>query len=470
MKKLVILILAFLQLPCFSQIDRSRAPEPGPAPVIAIGDYELFEMENGLKVILVEDHKIPKVTYSLFMDYDPILENEKTGYVAFAGELIGTATQNRTKDQIDEEIDFIGAGLSVSSGSVYASALKKHNEKLLEVMSDIVLNAIFNENELKKIKKQTLSSIEAGKKDPASISAVVTSKVLYGEEHPYGEKITEENVANITLEDCENFYKKYWKPNISYMVIVGDMKKNEAEETMKTYFADWEPDEVPNHDYDLPKPPSQNNFVLVDRDNSVQSVIKVGYPIDFKPGATDYIQTKVMNMVLGGGPYRLFDNLREKHGYTYGAYSKISTDEYAGKFIASTDVGNEVTDSAVIQILYEMRRIHDELISEEELERVKNNISGSFALALEKPRTVAQFALNIEKYNLPKDYYKNYLKRLDEITVYDVKSAAEKYMHPESTNIVIVGKASEIADKLILLDPDSQLEYYGIEGNKIEKK
>jgi predicted Zn-dependent peptidase len=470
MKYLTYTIFVFLLLPgtLLSQIDRTRAPEPGPAPEIHISDYKTFELKNGLKVFLVENHKIPRVSYSLLLDIKPFSEGDSLGYTSIAGQLLGTATTSRTKDQVDEEIDFIGASLNTSSGSLSASALKKHNDKLLEIMSDILLNPVFKEDELDKVKKQTISALALNKNDPAAISETVSDALFYGKDHPYGEVTTEATVNTVTVKMCEYYYGTYFKPNIAYLAIVGDMNLKEAKKLTKKYFGDWVPGEVPSKQYPTPEAPSTLQVSIVDRPVAVQSVIVVGYPVEYTLGTDDYIKARVMNILLGGSDNRLFQNLREDHGYTYGAYSSLSQDKFIGSFNAGADVRNEVTDSAITQILYEMERIRTEPVPLEELEKVKNYLTGTFALALEQPATVARFALNIARYGLPADYYANYLKSLATVTPEDITEMANKYIKPENCHVFVVGKADDISENLAVLSPDLTLNYYDVEGNYID--
>ncbi len=467
---LSITLILFYLSNVFSQIDRTEPPAPGPAPDIQISDFESFELKNGLKVFVVENHKIPRVAYSLIFEYDPILEKENAGMVSIAGDLIGTTTTSRTKEQLDEEIDFIGASLSAGSSSAYAAGLKKHNKKILELMSDVVLNSTFKQEELDKIKTQTISGLKAAKNDPNSMSDALSSVILYGKDHPYGELETEESVNSITLDMCEKFYKSYYKPNIAYLAIVGDITKKEAEPLIKQYFGEWEKGEVPEKIYQPKKIPSENKVVMFDRPNAVQSVIKVEYPVELKVGSEDYIKASVMNTILGGGTYRLFQNLRETHGWTYGAYSRISSDKLTGSFMAFTSTRNEVTDSAVYEILAEIKKLRTDKVPEDELQRVKNYLSGNFALSLERPETVARFALNIERYNLPADYYKNYLKNLNAVSADDIFEMAQKYMKPEDAYIFVVGKAEEIGNNLSKIDTDGKIEYIDENGNYYEPK
>lgn len=470
MKYRSVLIILYLLVPAVlsAQIDRSKAPEPGPAPVIKVGEYQSFELKNGLKVFVVENHKIPRVAYSLILDMDPFTEGDSMGYSTIAGELLGTATKTLTKDQIDEEIDFIGASFSTSSGSVYAASLKKHNDKLLEIMSDVLLNPVFNQDELNKVKKQTISNLVFNKTDPSSISGTVRDVLLYGKDHPYGEVTTEASVESVTLDMCEDYYRTYFRPNIAYLAIVGDINLKEAKKLTKKYFENWEPADVSAHSYPIPQAPGKLQVSLVDRPHAVQSVVKITHPVQYTVGMDDYVEARVMNLMLGGTFARLDQNLREDHAYTYGANSALSQDKWIGSFTVSTNVRNEVTDSAVYQILYEMDRIRTEPASAEEVEKIKNYMSGTFALALESPITVARFALNIARYGLPADYYANYLKYIAEVTPEDILSAAQKYIKPDNSHILIVGKADEFADKLAAFSPTKNVDYYDVEGNWID--
>ncbi|MCK4750228.1 MAG: insulinase family protein, partial [Bacteroidales bacterium] len=401
-------------------------------------------------------------------EMDPFTEGDSMGYSTITGDLLGTATSTRTKDQIDEEIDFIGATLSTSSGSISGAALKKHNEKLLEIMSDVLLNPVFNENELNKIKKQTISGLAYSKTDPSSISGVVADVLLFGKDHPYGEVTTETSVEAVTVKMCEDYYSTYFRPNIAYLAIVGDIDVKKAKKLTKKYFGHWEPGKIPRLSYPTPEAPEDLQVSLVDRQHAVQSVIKVAHPVSFTVGMKDYVAARVMNLMLGGTFARLDQNLREDHAYTYGVNSSLSQDKWIGSFSISTDVRNEVTDSAVYQILYEMSRIRTEPAPPDEVEKIKNYMSGNFSLALESPGTVARFALNIARYGLPLDYYVNYLKYISEVSPEDVQAAAQKYLKPENSHVLIVGKADEIAGNLAAFSSSKTINFYDVNGNWID--
>jgi len=466
-----LLLALFVGVEAVAQLDRSVRPEAGPAPAITIGEHQSFTLDNGLKVIVVENHKIPRVSYQLSIDVDPVMENDAVGYVSMAGDLLRSGTQNKSKQEIDEQIDFIGGNLVTYSNGIYASSLTKHGDELLELMADVLLNPVFPEEELEKSKKQTISGLAASKTRPSAIASRVAQRIRYGDNHPYGEIQTEEKVKNITREHCVNYYNTYYKPNTSYLVIVGDINLKEAKEKAKKYFANWEKGEVPEHEYEVPKAPEKTKVVLVHQDGAVQSVINVTYPLELAPGDKDILPVRLTNDILGGGVFsgRLMQNLREDKGYTYGARSSISTDELVGYFNASAEVGTDVTPDAVNQFLIEMRRMRDEKVTEEHLDLVKNVRTGSFARSLERPQTIANFALNTERYNLPDDYYASYLKNLNNVSVDQVQEMAKKYILPQHSYVLVVGDKEKLMEELKEYSADGEILLVDDYGNPVEE-
>ncbi len=465
MKKYISIVVVLLSFGAiYGQVDRSKLPAPGTARPINIGDYESFELKNGLKVFVIENHKLPRVSYNVILDLEPIKENEKAGYLSMVGQMMRRGTETRTKEQIDEEIDFIGASLFAGSSNIFASGLSKYNEKILELMTDVLFNPTFPEEELEKIRTQTLSGLAANKEDPGAISSNIRQVLVYGKEHPYGELETEETVANISADDLKAYHAKYFKPNVAYLAVVGDIDSKAIKKQIKTYFGSWEVGEVPAPTYETPTAPESNVVALVNRSSAVQSNINITFPVDLKIGSEDQIKARVMNQILGGsGSAKLFNNLREDKGYTYGSYSSLSADELVGRFNASAEVRNEVTDSAIVQMLYELEQMKNGNVSEEELELAKNSIAGRFSRSLEQPQTVANFATNLARYNLPEDYYNTYIQKVQAVTVDDVQAMANKYLKTENAYITVVGKASEVEAKLTQFGELKYLDNYGNE-------
>jgi predicted Zn-dependent peptidase len=470
MKKYIFLCIAglFLAISLSAQLDRSHPPAPGPAPVINIGEYDMFTLPNGLKVIVVENRKVSVISWQLTLDVDPVMEGDAKGYVDLAGQLMRSGTKNRSKLSIDEEIDFIGASLSTYSTGIFGSSLTRHREILLSLMSEVLLNPVFPQEELDKVIEQSLSALAVNENDANNIANNLISSVVYGSDHPYGEVVTKESLNNITRDHLVNYYNTYFRPNVAYLVIVGDITTKEAKKLTKKYFKDWKKGDVPKHSYTSPQAPDVNTVAFGNRDGAVQSVLAVTYPVKLVPGDPDLIKARVMNSILGGGVFsgRLMQNLREDKAYTYGAGSSLASDRLTGSFSARTEVGNNVTDSALVEILFEMNRMVNEKVDKHSLDLVKNFEAGNFARSLENPRTIASFALNIERYKLPKDYYATYLERLAAVSVEDVYEMAAKYLKPDNAWIVVAGNKDDVSPKLARFSKNNEVLFFDPYGRK----
>jgi len=472
MKKYIIWSLCFvlgliLSYSLKAQEDfRKKAPAALPAPKIQLGNYVQNVLPNGLKLIVVENHKLPKVSFQIFIDAPINLEGENAGVGEMAGSLLSTGTKTKSKAQLDEAIDFIGASVSSSATGLFGSGLTKHQDKVLALMSDMLFNPTFPQEEFDKLKKQTLSNLASSKDDPEAIADNVASVVRYGKNHPYGELSTEATVNKITLDACKKYYQTYFKPNISYLIVVGDITPAQALAKATQYFGKWQKGTVAKTPFAAPVAPKQTQVDFVNRDGSVQSVINFTYPVQLKPSQPDYLAVVVMNTLFGGDSNsRLYQNLREDKGYTYGAYSNISPDTEVGSFSASGSFRNAVTDSAIVEFMSEFKKMRDGLVKPEELSRVKAVMAGTFAMGLERPQTIARYALNTARYALPKDYYNTYLERLSKITAEQIQAAAQKYLLPENAHIVVVGSQDDVAEKLKAFGP---MNYYDADGNPVK--
>lgn len=347
---------------------RKSAPSAGSPPKIQIGAAETFTLDNGLTVILVENHKLPTVSYRIFVDNDPVLEKDAAGYLDLTGELLSKGSKTRTKAQIDEQVDFLGANLFSDANGVNGNCLSKHSDKLLTIMSDVLLNPVFLPEELEKAKKRAESNLASQKDDANAIAGKVASVLRYGKDHPYGEIMTDATLAKINLEQIKTYYNTYFKPNIAYLVVTGDVTKAQVEKQAKQYFGQWAKGDVPTHTYGIPRAPEKTQVDFVNKPGAVQSVINITYPIELKPGTPDVIRSRVANSILGGYfNSRLNANLREGHGWTYGSGSSLNPDKLVGSFNASASVRNAVTDSSIIEALKEMRRLGEEKVGEAEL-------------------------------------------------------------------------------------------------------
>jgi predicted Zn-dependent peptidase len=465
MKKYFIAIIGAALLATAAQaqtLDRSIRPKPGPAPKIELGKTESFTLPNGLRVFVVENHKVPLVSVSLQLDIRPELQGSMAGFHDIVGELITSGTKSRSKDQLDLAIDNIGATIRADEESMFGTCLTRNEAQLIALMSDMILNPNFKQTELDKLKKQSLSGLAAQKNDPDAMLNNLTQAVNYGPAHPYGEVATDKTVESITLKRCTDYFSTYWRPNVAYMAFVGDVTPATVKQLIEKYFAGWKKANVPVAKYTLPAPIKTTDVAFANRDAAVQSVFNVTYPVELQPNSPDVIKARVANAVLGGGSQgRLFLNLREAHGWTYGSYSSIRQDELIGSFTAYAKCRNLVTDSAITQTLSEMSRLRSDEVPQEDLQNIINNMTGQFAINLESPQTVAQFAINTERYHLPKDYYATYLQKLAAVSATDVKDIAGKYIRPEAAHIVVVGNADQVAKSLEQFGKISYYDNYG---------
>ena len=448
---------------------RKQAPKPGPAPTIEIGDSETFKLDNGLTVILVENDKLPRVSFQLTVDVPDFSEGDKAGYSSIAGDLMGRGTKSRTKAQIDESVDFIGANFGTSSAGMFGSCLTKNADALLEIMSDVLMNPTFPEEEFEKIKKTTLSGIAQTQNSPDAIMSNIRRKIVYGDGHPFADIETEATINNISVSDCTDYYTTYFKPNISYLVIVGDMGLKAAKQAANKYFGAWKSGAVPAVKPVKVPQPEGVQVVFVDQPGAVQSTVAVCYPVAYNLNSSDYITGSLMSTFFGGYfGSRLNQNLREDKAYTYGARGGLRANDLVGNFVASASVRNEVSDSSVTEMLFEMNRMINEPLTSKELSVVKNYRTGNFAIGLENPRTVATFALNVIRNDLDEDFYSNYLKELNGISIADMSAASKKYLNPNDCYVIVVGNKSEVAKTLTKFDSDGQVDFYDAYGNEIK--
>lgn len=468
MKKLITLVALTAFTGVYGQIDRSVRPAAAAAPTINIKNSEVFKLSNGITVILSENHKLPRVSFSLTMGASPMIEGSKAGTNNMMGQLLTSGTNKRSKDVLDKEVDNMGASLNADGSSIYFSCLTKHMETGLDIMQDVAMNPAFPQSEFERIKKQNESGLLSAKSDPNTMASNAEMKINFPN-HPLGGVMDEASLAAISLDDVKNNYKQVFTPNGAYLVIVGDITKDNAVKLAEKYFGTWKGTPVYKEDFGNGLKAKGNRVIFVNKPGAVQSVISVTFPIDMKPGANDQIALNVMNSILGGGSFgaRLMQNLREDKAYTYGTYSSFEITRDGSWFGTSGSFRNEVTDSAITEILKEISKISDSYVTDDELNLAKSAMAGSFARSLERPQTIARFALNIIRDNLPADYYQTYLKRLEAISKDDVLTVAQKYFK-NGFNIVVVGN-EDILPKLKAFDSDGVIEKLDPFGNPVKE-
>ena len=455
MKKVIIVALSVVLLQHgFAQIkvDRSKKPAAGPAPVISMKDPVIFTLPNGMTVLIVENHKLPKVSASLNIDAGPILEGKKAGLVDLMGQMLGEGTITMPKDKFDEAVDMMGAEVSLYSSGGSASALTRYFEKAFGLMADGLKNPAFPQESFDKLKSLTITGLKANEKSAPAIAARVNKALSYGKQTAMGEFTTDESVKGLTLNDVKEAYKNYITPSRSYLTFVGDITPAVAKALATKTFGNWTGKKLTLPAIPLVKNPAKTEIDFVDLPTAVQGELNIGNLVNNPMNNKDYHAILVANQILGGGPEsKLFMNLREKHGFTYGSYSRIGSGRFQSQFTASAAVRTDKVDSAAAEIFGEILNMRDGKITQEELSIAKAKYNGSFALGMEDPARTATYASNILINNLPKDFYKTYLQKINSVTLADLKNVAGTYFNETNSRIVIVGNGTAILPKLMRL-------------------
>lgn len=467
-KQLTYIAVAFLFTGMLSaqKIDLNAMPKPGPTPEINIAKPKTFQLKNGLTVMVVENNKLPRVNMSLSMDRPPYYEGDIVGVSQIMADQLGNGTTTLSKDEFNKKVDFLGANINFSSGGAASNSLSKYFPEVLGLMSDAIINPKFSADEIQKSKERAIEALKSDEKNASSIASKVSRALTYGKNTARGEFETVETINNIKQSDVENIYKKYYAPDNAYLVIVGDVKFDKIKPMIEKAFGGWK---KANTAFEPLQPASnvaKTEINVVDVPSAVQSVVSVGNINTLQMKDPNYFPATIANYILGGGgEARLFMNLREKNGFTYGAYSSMSASKFSPEFSAQASVRNEVTDKAVKEFMNEIKGISS--VKPDELANAKAKLKGSFILALEQPATIARFAVNQKVQDLPADFYTNYLKSIDKVTAADVSNAVKATIYPNQSRIFIAGKASEISEGLEKLG--YPVKYYDNNANPVGK-
>ncbi|MCY7420360.1 MAG: insulinase family protein [Chitinophagaceae bacterium] len=450
MRKLIlVLTIALLFQNSYAQIDRTKPPKAGPAPIIKINDPVITRLPNGITVLVVENHKLPRVTASYSIDAGPITEGNKAGLLDLTGAMLEEGTTVRSKASFDEAVDRMGANVNLSANGGSVGALTRYFDSAFFLMAEALKKPSFKQESFDKLKSQIITGLKSEEKSVTAVAGRVTPALAFGLTHPQGEFQTEASVNALTLNDAKQAYQKYITPSRGYLTFVGDITPAKAQALATKAFATWKGSPLQLEKLAMVPNPATTEVDLVDMPNAVQSEIRVTNLVSLPMSDPDYFAVLLANQVLGGGSEsKLFMNLREKHGFTYGAYSNMGSGRFQTQFTASAAVRNAKTDSAVVEFLNEINNLRTQKVTGEELSLVKAKYNGDFALGLENPARIASFASNILINNLPKDFYRTYLQKINAVTAEDIQRVANKYFNRDNTRIIVTGKASEVADGL----------------------
>lgn len=475
MKKSLFLFAVLLGLlPLQAQIDRSQQPAPGPAPKIQLDEPQEFVLKNGLRVLVVENHKLPRASANLNIDLPPVFEGELAGVNALLSSMLGKGSKSIAKDDFDEEVDYLGARVNIGASSAFASSLSRYFPRVLELMADAALNPNFLQEEFEKEKEKLIEGIKSDENSVPAAARRVENLITYGKNHPSGEFIREETVKNVQLEDVKRFYTKNFTPQNAYLVIIGDVDFKTVKKQVTKLFKSWKGNLVKGESFPTAKNASSLEINFIEMPNAVQSEVSVDFTTEIKKTDADYFPVILANNILGGGGQaRLFLNLREDKGYTYGAYSSISTNKYRrSRMRAFASVRNAVTDSSVVELVKEIEKIRTVPVSQAELDQAKAKYVGDFVLALERPSTIAQYALSILTEGLPSDFYTTYLQKINAVSIEDIQRVTQKYFHLNNARIFVTGKGSEVLENLEKAAPlgtTLPIKFYDKYGEEIER-
>lgn len=443
-------------------------PKPGPAPTINVKKPQTTTLSNGLKVMVVENNKLPRVSFSLTIDNAPYAEGSKKGVSDLTSALIGNGSTKTTKDAFNEEVDFLGANIMFRSNGAFASSLSKYSNRVMELMAEGALMPNFTQEELDKEKAKLIEGLKSEEKSVSAVASRVSSVLAFGRNHPSGEYLTENSINNVTLEDIKDNYRTYFVPANAYLVITGDIKVKDAQKMAKKLFGSWTKGSAPNISYTDPTNVQYTQINFIDMPNAVQSEIAVVNTVKLPMSDPDFFPIMLANQVVGGDFNSYLNmNLREANGWTYGARSSISPNRYVTAFTSSSQVRNSVTDSAVVEFMKELKRIRTDKVDPSVLANVKAGYIGRFVMQVDKPQTIARFALNIETEGLPADFYTNYIKSINAVTPEDIQRVANKYFLTDNSRIIVVGKGADIFGPLEKLG--IPMFYFDKYGDPVEK-
>lgn len=401
-------------------------------------------LDNGLTLLIVERHNLPVVRVSIGINAGNLHEPaEKAGLANLTADLLTEGTVNRSAQQISEEIEFVGGSVGASGGDDYVTAslsvLKKDVSLGFELLSDIIMNPVFPEDELRKKIERIKGSLKAQEVDPGFIASREFKKAIFGS-HPYGRLITgtAETLDNITREDLIEFHSRYYTPDNAIMAVVGDITTQEVDGLIKKYFHSWKPVNVKAPSFKKFNGMKERKIIPINRDLT-QANILLGH-VGVSRDNPEYYALSVMNYILGGGGFasRLMQNIREERGLVYDIHSFFAADRYGGLFQVGFQTKNESANTAIEETLKEIKRIRRDPVSDNELSDAKSYLTGSFPMRIETSSRIARFLVAVEFYGLGVDYIDNYPVYINNITKGDVLRVAKKYLHPENFVLVVV--------------------------------
>lgn len=410
-------------------------------------------LDNGMVLMMVERHNLPVIKVTVGFNAGNLHEPEdKAGLAGLTADMLTEGTKTRTAHQISEEIEFVGASVDASGGGDYATAnlsvLKKDLDLGFKLLSDIILNPAFPEEEINKRKERIKGSLRAMEEDPGFLTSREFKKAVFGT-HPYGRMKTgtAETLDNIKRQDLVDFHSAYYLPNNAVMSVVGDITYEEVEALIEKYFGEWHAGELKAAELPEINMVKERKTITLDKDLTQANVI-LGH-IGVSRDNPDYYSLSVMNYILGGGGFasRLMNNIREEKGLVYDIHSYFAANKYGGSFQVGFQTRNGSANTAIEEVLNEIKKIRTEAVSDSELSDAKSFLTGSFPMRIDMSRKIASFLVAVEYYGLGVDYIENYPGYINGVTKKDILRVAKKYLDPENFVLVVVANQQEAALK-----------------------
>ncbi|MBK9153824.1 MAG: insulinase family protein [Chloracidobacterium sp.] len=447
-------------------------PPPPLSPVpFQLPPAHSLELENGLRVVIFEDSRLPLVSFRLAFRFgdadDPA---DLVGLTSAVASMLTEGTENYSSRELAEKVERLGASLSASSSDdftiVAASALDLYASEMLDLIAEVVFRPTFPEKELDLYRRNTLEHLKFQRSQPSFLANEQTSRIVY-QDHPYSRiSPRAEDIEKLTRERLADFQSRAFVPNNAVLVVVGDIQREELLKEIDGHFGSWESGPIRSRKAPSPEPLTASRLCVVDRPGSAQANIVLSN-IGINRDHPDYFPVLVMNQVLGAGASsRVFMNLREEKGYTYGAYTRFEMKKDFGTFEATTEVRSAVTGDSLKEFFYELGRIRDDKVPDDEMDDAKNFLTGVFPIRAETLDGLTNLIVMQELYGLPADYLQTYRSRVAEVTPDQVNDAARKYIHPQNLAVVIVGDAGEIIPQA--RGYASEIEVFDVDGNRID--
>lgn len=448
---------------------RKSVPEPLTPIKFDVPQPFQTTLDNGLRVVIFENERLPLVSYRLAFHSGDINDPKgSTGMTSAIASMLTEGTENYTSLQLAEKIERLGAGISASASDdftiIAASSLSLYRSEILGLMAEVVLRPTFPDDELDLYRRNTIEHLKFQRSQPSFLAGEQAARLIYGE-HPYSKvSPNAEDIEKLDREKLRKFHAATLVPNNAIFIVVGDVKRDEFLDELNELFGDWQQGSLPSPSFAQPPVRSERTITIVDRPGSAQSNI-VLTNLGVKRTDPDYFSLLVMNQVLGAGASsRVFMNLREEKGYTYGAYTRLETKKLEGDLEATAEVRTAVTGDSLKEFFYELDRIRNEKVGETELADAKNFLTGVFPIRAETQEGLTNLIVNQHLYGLPDDYLQTYRENVDAVTADDVQRVAVKHIRPDEMAIVIVGDANEVLPQVGAYS--SSVEIFDTDGNR----